>query len=99
MAVTCSAPSTDLVQCFGPTHYPYRSLTHGFTGYRSRTNAFYVDPILPSQLTNYTVKGMRWLDSTFDVNLGTKETTIIRRNGSTPTAPVEVGPLNAKAGN
>jgi hypothetical protein len=81
-----------------PNH-PCRSLTHGFTGYRSRTNAFYLDPILPIQLENYTVKGMKWLDSTFDVTLSTKETIITRRKGTTSTAPVEIGPSNAKAGN
>jgi hypothetical protein len=48
---------------------------------------------------NYTIKGMKWLDSSFDVTVATKETTIVRRKGKTSTAPVEIGPSNAKAGN
>lgn len=75
-----------------------RSFTHGFTGYRSRTAAFYLDPALPVQLTEYTVKGMRWLDSAFDVTLTTAHTTIVRRSGTAKTAPVQIGSGNAKAG-
>ena len=80
-------------------HQFRRSLTHGLSGYRSRTNAFYLDPVLPTQITNYTIKGMRWKDSSFEVTLGTNDTTIIRRKGTTSSAPVEIGPSNAKAGN
>jgi len=104
-----SEQTTDSFETNGGTNPAYtfltghggylQSLTHGFTGYRSRTNAFYLDPVLPTQLTNYTVKGMRWLDSTFDVTLTTKSTFITRRHGTTPSAPVEIGPSNAKAGN
>ncbi|KZP31745.1 carbohydrate-binding module family 32 protein [Athelia psychrophila] len=75
-----------------------QSFTHGFTGYRSRTAAFYLDPALPVQLTEYTVKGMRWLDSAFDVTLTTAHTTIVRRSGTAKTAPVQIGSGNAKAG-
>ncbi|KAF7971069.1 hypothetical protein HWV62_22127 [Athelia sp. TMB] len=68
-----------------------QSFTHGFTGYRSRAQAFFLDPVLPVQLPAYTVRGMRWLDSAFDVQLTTRETTITRRSGTAGTAPVEIG--------
>ncbi|KAK4055789.1 alpha,alpha-trehalase ath1 [Microbotryomycetes sp. JL201] len=58
-----------------------QTLTHGFTGYRSRTDRLYLDPILPPQLTNYTVKGLKWGGSSFDINLATNQTTITRRSG------------------
>lgn len=37
-----------------------QTLTHGFTGYRSRSDRIFLDPSLPPQLTNYTIKGMKW---------------------------------------
>ncbi|KAL8276477.1 hypothetical protein RQP46_011127 [Phenoliferia psychrophenolica] len=76
-----------------------QSFTHGFTGYRSRTTALYLDPILPSQLTNYTIKGFKWQGSTFDLTLTTNTTTITRRTGGDGNATVEVAPRNAMAGN
>ncbi|KAG8864784.1 alpha,alpha-trehalase ath1 [Tulasnella sp. 330] len=77
-----------------------QSLTHGFTGYRSRTNAFYLDPILPEQLTNYTVKGMKYLTGTFDVTMTTSQTTIQLRSTSDGAGiPVEIAAANAKGGN
>jgi len=39
------------------------------------------------------------VDSVYDVTLDTKKTTIVRRSGETPAAPVEIGPSNAKTGN
>jgi len=103
-----SEQTTDAYETNGGTNPAYtfltahggflQSLTHGFTGYRSRTTAFYIDPTLPVQITNYTVKGMQWLDNTFDVTLATEHTTIIRRKGTTSTALVEIGSSNAKAG-
>ncbi|KAM0788656.1 hypothetical protein ACM66B_002758 [Microbotryomycetes sp. NB124-2] len=59
-----------------------QTLTHGFTGYRSRTDRLYLDPSLPPQLTNYTIKGLKWGGSSFDINLATNQTTITRRSGS-----------------
>ncbi|KAK4056495.1 alpha,alpha-trehalase ath1 [Microbotryomycetes sp. JL221] len=56
-------------------------LTHGYTGYRSRTDRLYFDPNLPPQLTNYTVKGLKWGGSSFDVNVASNQTTITRRSG------------------
>lgn len=61
-------------------------------------DVFYLDPVLPVQITGYTVKGIRWLDSIFDVILSTKDTTIIRKKGSTSTASVQIGTSNAKTG-
>ncbi|KII91942.1 carbohydrate-binding module family 32 protein [Plicaturopsis crispa FD-325 SS-3] len=75
-----------------------QSFTHGFTGYRSRTNAFYLDPILPAQLTNYTLKGMKWRDSILDVTLTSKDTIIAHRKGGS-SIPIQIGTGNAKAGN
>ncbi|KAK4703450.1 hypothetical protein P7C70_g2769, partial [Phenoliferia sp. Uapishka_3] len=76
-----------------------QSWTHGFTGYRSRTTAFYLDPILPTQLSNYTIKGMKWQGSVFDVTLTTNSTSITRRSGENATAKVEIASRNAMAGN
>jgi trehalose/maltose hydrolase-like predicted phosphorylase len=76
-----------------------QSFTHGFTGYRSRTTALYLDPSLPPQLTNYTIKGLKWADSTFDIMLSTNKTVILRRAGSSNTATVEIATANAKSGN
>lgn len=47
-----------------------QSWTHGFTGYRSRLHAFYLDPSLPPQLApeGFTVKGMKWQVSLFQLS-------------------------------
>ncbi|KAG8988480.1 alpha,alpha-trehalase ath1 [Tulasnella sp. JGI-2019a] len=77
-----------------------QSLTHGFTGYRSRTNAFYLDPILPDQISNYTVKGMKYRSGTFDVTLTTSQTIIrLRSTSGGASIPVEIASANARAGN
>ncbi|KAI5474838.1 glycoside hydrolase family 65 protein [Pseudohyphozyma bogoriensis] len=75
-----------------------QSFTHGFTGYRSRLNSLYLDPILPVQLTNYTIRGLDWQGSLFDVSLATESTTVTRRSGS-GNVTVEIGSSNSKAGN
>lgn len=75
-----------------------RTFTHGFTGYRSRLAGLYLDPSLPVQLSNYTIKGFRWGDSTFSINLNTNETTIIHKTGS-KAVNVEIASANSKAGN
>ena len=93
-------PDRRLARCCSRTQLTrHRSWTHGFTGYRSRINAFYLDPVLPPQLSNYTVKGMKWGGGTFDVTLGSDHTTIRLRSYSHGSIPVEIGPSNAKAGN
>lgn len=74
-------------------------MTHGFPGYRFHTSAFYLDPTLPTQLSNYTVKGMKWQGSTFDLTLTTNLTTITRTTGGNGTAKVQIAAANAKAGN
>lgn len=76
-----------------------RSWTHGFTGYRSQISALYLDPILPPQISNYTVKGLKWADSVFDITLTSGNTTITRRNGTRATTPLQIGARNARAGN
>ena len=59
--------------------------THGLTGYRFRPDSFYLNPSLPPQLgpDGYTVKGMKWQGSIFDVQVGLENTTITRRAAST----------------
>ena len=37
-----------------------QTLTHGFSGHRPREDAFFFDPSLPPQFTNYTLTGMKW---------------------------------------
>ncbi|GAA5820821.1 hypothetical protein JCM3770_000353 [Rhodotorula araucariae] len=76
-----------------------QTLTHGFTGYRFRLDRLHFDPILPPQLSNYTVKGMKWHGGVFDVNVNTNETTITYRRGANGTVPVEIGRKNDKTGN
>ncbi|KAF9019821.1 glycoside hydrolase family 65 protein [Rhodocollybia butyracea] len=77
-----------------------QSFTHGFTGYRSRTTALYLDPSLPPQLPSYTIKGLKWAGSTFDIKLCSDETVITRRAGdSSSTATIEIAAANAKSGN
>ncbi|GAA5981976.1 hypothetical protein JCM11641_006816 [Rhodosporidiobolus odoratus] len=76
-----------------------QTLTHGFTGYRLRLSGPYFDPVLPPQLTNYTVKGLKWQGSSFDVNVATSQTTISRRAGREGNVTVEIASGNEKAGN
>ncbi|KAG0237760.1 Six-hairpin glycosidase-like protein [Mortierella sp. GBAus27b] len=75
--------------------------THGFTGYRPRLDCFYLDPTLPPQLSpdGFTVKGMKWQGSVFDVTVAGKYTTIKRRSGhSSKKACVHIGERNMKHG-
>ncbi|GAA6031033.1 hypothetical protein JCM8097_003971 [Rhodosporidiobolus ruineniae] len=80
-----------------------QTLTHGFTGYRFRLSGLYFDPLLPPQLTNYTLKGLKWGGASFDVTVQTEQTTITRRAGGSgsgnETIAVEIGSANEKAGN
>lgn len=76
-----------------------RVWTHGWTGYRSRLQGLYFDPSLPPQLSNYTVKGLSWGGSRFNVNLNTNKTTITHVSGS-KAVNVEISKQNpGKAGN
>lgn len=54
--------------------------THGFTGYRPRLDAFYLDPALPPQLgpAGVTVKGMKHRGAAFTVHVAAFNTTITR---------------------
>ncbi|GAA5888338.1 hypothetical protein JCM5296_003292 [Sporobolomyces johnsonii] len=76
-----------------------QTLTHGYTGYRSNPSRLYLDPLLPPQLTNYTLKGFKWGQSAFDIQLTTETTTITRRTGGNGTVVVEIATANAKGGN
>ena len=54
--------------------------THGFTGFRPREDAFYLDPSIPPQLADgMEVRGMKFHGGVFDVNIGLLETTVTRR--------------------
>ncbi|PWN46080.1 hypothetical protein IE81DRAFT_363505 [Ceraceosorus guamensis] len=74
--------------------------THGMTGYRSRSDVFYLDPSLPPQLApgGYTVKGMRHRSSRLDVTVAGDNTTIAHTTGDAPVR-VEIGARNERAGN
>lgn len=77
-----------------------QTFTNGFSGFRPRLDAFYLDPSLPPQLPELTMKGMHWKDSLFDVTIKLDGTTVTRRSGSEPKAKVLIGgQRNAQAGN
>ncbi|KAH0489787.1 hypothetical protein TgHK011_001285 [Trichoderma gracile] len=58
-------------------------LTHGLTGMRPSVNTFYLDPMLPPQLSDgLEVKGMKWQNASFDVLIEMDNTTITRRRTS-----------------
>lgn len=77
-----------------------QSFTHGFTGFRPRLHAFYLDPALPPQLPEICVKGMHWKDSQFEVKMTLSGTTVTRTHGDEDKANVEIGGTrNSKAGN
>ncbi|GAA6009189.1 alpha,alpha-trehalase ATH1 [Rhodotorula paludigena] len=75
-----------------------QSLTHGFTGYRFRIDRLFFDPSLPPQFTNYTVKGLKYHGSSFDLQVTTEQLTITHKRGS-DGMPVEIAEGNDKAGN
>ncbi|KAK9446472.1 glycosyl hydrolase family 65 central catalytic domain-containing protein [Limtongia smithiae] len=55
-------------------------LTHGFTGFRPREDAFFLDPYLPPQISDgYTIKGMKWHGNLFDVTINLNETVVYLR--------------------
>lgn len=72
--------------------------THGFTGHRSRTDRLYLDPSLPPQLgPKITVKGVRYGNSTVDIDIGLNKTTVRHRSGG--SLKVEIAKRNVDAGN
>ncbi|PWN46738.1 hypothetical protein IE53DRAFT_391103 [Violaceomyces palustris] len=74
--------------------------THGLTGYRSRTERFYLDPSLPPQLApkGFSVKGMFWRGNRLDVKVEGEQTTISHVKGER-SVQVEIGSRNPEAGN
>lgn len=76
-----------------------QTFTHGFTGYRFRSDGLYFDPSLPPQLSSgYTVKGMKYRGATLDVTVGEMDTIISNReNGK--EVNITIGSRNSKAGN
>ncbi|GAA6008844.1 hypothetical protein JCM11491_003805 [Sporobolomyces phaffii] len=79
-----------------------QTFTHGFTGFRSRLDRMYLDPLLPPQVEEYTLEGFHWGGNTFDIHLTTENTTIVHkaaaRSGNS-TVKIEIASRNAKAGN
>ncbi|KAK9242481.1 glycosyl hydrolase family 65 central catalytic domain-containing protein [Lipomyces tetrasporus] len=78
-------------------------LTHGFTGFRPREDVFYLDPSLPPQIADgYSVKGIKWRDSVFDVTIKLDETVIYRRrprsSSSSAAAGGGGGPVTVRIG-
>jgi len=61
--------------------------THGLTGYRFRSDSFYLNPSLPPQLgpDGVIIHGMKWQGGVFDVQVGLDNTTITRLPGSYDT--------------
>ncbi|CAD6935167.1 unnamed protein product [Tilletia controversa] len=66
--------------------------THGFTGFRSRTDRVYLNPSLPPQLApeGYTVKGLRHQGHVLDVTVSGQNTWIHHVSGS-GELKVEIG--------
>jgi len=79
--------------------------THGLTGYRFRSDVFYLNPSLPPQLgpDGFIVKGMKWRGAVFDVQVALNMTTITRRSGSADVdaqdVTVQIASTNPKGGN
>ena len=61
--------------------------THGLTGFRFRSDSFYLNPSLPPQLgpEGIIVRGMKWQGAVFDVQVGLENTTVTRLAGSMST--------------
>ncbi|BGP23663.1 alpha,alpha-trehalase ath1 [Rhodotorula toruloides] len=78
-----------------------QTLTHGFTGYRFRTDRLYFDPILPPQFSQgYTLKGFKWQGGVYDIQVAQDNTKITwKSGGSSPNVTVEIAKGNSKAGN
>ncbi|KAG0048008.1 alpha,alpha-trehalase ath1 [Gryganskiella cystojenkinii] len=105
-----SEQTTDVYADNGGTNPAYTFLTghggylqlwtHGLTGHRFRLDCFYLDPTLPPQLApdGFTVRGMKWQGSVFDVTVGGKQTTISHRSGVASRACVHIGDRNKKKG-
>jgi hypothetical protein len=57
------------------------------TGYRFRSDSFYLNPSLPPQLgpEGVLIHGMKWQGGVFDVQVGLDNTTITRLPGSNDT--------------
>ncbi|GAA6025861.1 hypothetical protein JCM8202_002098 [Rhodotorula sphaerocarpa] len=75
-----------------------QTLTHGYTGYRSNLDVLYLDPNLPPQLNNYTIKGFKWHSSSFDIQIDSKQTTITRKSGGNDSVTIQIASGNEKAG-
>ena len=56
--------------------------TYGLTGFRWRADRVHLDPMLPPQLSGgVTLKGLQWQGRTFDVAIGSTNTTVTLRSG------------------
>jgi len=76
-----------------------QSFTHGLTGYRTRTNTFYLDPSLFPQLSDgITVRGMHWHGARLDVSVGGMNSSVTHVNGTEPIT-VQLAERNPLAGN
>lgn len=82
-------------------HLVSRTLTHGFTGYRFRTDRLYFDPILPPQFSQgYMLKGFKWQGGVYDIEVAKDNTKIKwKSGGSGQNVTVEIPKGNPKAGN
>ncbi|KAI5778880.1 glycosyl hydrolase family 65 central catalytic domain-containing protein [Geopyxis carbonaria] len=78
-------------------------MTHGYTGYRPRLDAFYLDPSLPPQLSEgIQINGMKHQGAIFDVHITLDTVTVIRREdkkrGHRSPVTVRFASRNEKAG-
>lgn len=68
--------------------------THGLTGFRFNSDAFVLDPVLPPHFSNgILIRGMRWQDAIFDVNIQPAITTIYRRTSGRSPRDDRYGPV------
>ena len=76
--------------------------THGFTGYRPRLDALYLDPSIPPQLTSgIEVKGLKHRGGSFNILITPTDTTITRRTikgGDDEPITVRIAERNESAG-
>ncbi|MFV8126927.1 discoidin domain-containing protein [Streptomyces syringium] len=67
--------------------------TNGLTGMRMREDRLHLDPMLPPQLSGdgVTLRGLRWQGRTYDIELGSRHTTVRLTDGRPMTLDTPQG--------
>ncbi|MGI5526581.1 discoidin domain-containing protein [Streptomyces syringium] len=67
--------------------------TNGLTGMRMREDRLHLDPMLPPQLSGdgVTLRGLRWQGRTYDIELGSRRTTVRLTDGRPMTLDTPQG--------